>query len=510
MTEGTSSSVPIFLCCAEDSEVFLVRVVDALHKEGLAPEVIAGVEVEPSLLGEAVDRTEGAALFVLCQSEVLDKVHTRRLTGLFSARKGPQQRIITLQLYESRPLSVLPGIRNGVKEVSRAGASEAKLDAGERVNLREVVGPVGTAAVQPAAASVPSIPRDDQLPDLDGIDDAEALARELHEEMVAAEAILARRESHRRSDASQQRVEAPLPVRSTPDQETRKDPAPPPPQVSDGPEPGAPATLLDTQALATVPLGTDDPPMPSEDDEADVGPEATDPLGRSSQITGPNTSTASMIVPKRSRVGFVIAAGGVFALGLVALLYLGGEQQSAGRDERPRAVGPASPDPEAKADEPSAIEASPAIDPVLRAAGREQDDASQGDPSAPRGARLAPPPPPPVDSDAAAINEALGDGRMRALDTTLMLPADNDTMTWDGARDHCRQQRVAGVGDWRLPSKTELSRLRRARLIPVGPYWTRQKGDTDDEAFAWDARSGQYVVWLTIEPNARAVCVRER
>src|SRR5690606_846320 len=103
--------IPLLLCCAEDNEVGLVKVVDALHREGMAPEVVPGVELDPAVLGEAVDRTDGPALFVLCQTDELEKAAIRRLTGLFSARRGPGQQLVTVSLNAAHPLAVLPTIR---------------------------------------------------------------------------------------------------------------------------------------------------------------------------------------------------------------------------------------------------------------------------------------------------------------------------------------------------------------------------------------------------------------
>ena len=85
------ADIPIVLCCAEDDEPPLAKVVDQLHREGMAPELVTGVELDAATFSASVDEARGPALYVICQSASLDRATARRLTGLFSARRGAGQ-----------------------------------------------------------------------------------------------------------------------------------------------------------------------------------------------------------------------------------------------------------------------------------------------------------------------------------------------------------------------------------------------------------------------------------
>ena len=125
---------------------------------------------------------------------------------------------------------------------------------------------------------------------------------------------------------------------------------------------------------------------------------------------------------------------------------------------------------------------------------------------------LVPPPPntaPSASQLEAAIAAAIAAGRMQEHGELLVLPAGTETMTWDEASARCRRRKAEGMRSWRLPSKGELVELRKAKLLPPGTYWSRAAVG-GDEAYAFDAASGRMNVWLKMEPNARALCVRKR
>ena len=119
-------------------------------------------------------------------------------------------------------------------------------------------------------------------------------------------------------------------------------------------------------------------------------------------------------------------------------------------------------------------------------------------------------PPPPVDSEALKVDDAIRSGKVRAIDSLLIAKAGTDTVDWSQAKSACRRKRVAGLPGWRLPSRRQLARLRRSRIIESGTYWSREKGPHDDDAYAVNAKSGAENLYLQEEPAARVQCVRKR
>ncbi|MBL4684259.1 MAG: hypothetical protein JKY37_06700, partial [Nannocystaceae bacterium] len=186
---ATRRQVPLVLCCADDGEVALVGVLDELHRKGHAPEVLMGVEAEPATLTAAVDRIRGPALFVLCESEDLDRTQVRRLSGLFSARRGPEHQLLIVQLGPGGGLTMLPKIEAALDAVAGAGPVAGDDDG---YHMRDVIEPTGVSALRREAAEQHRRPDRAQ---------AERIARELHDEMVAAEAVLVRRKAEREAYA---------------------------------------------------------------------------------------------------------------------------------------------------------------------------------------------------------------------------------------------------------------------------------------------------------------------
>ncbi len=176
------SAASLLLCCAEEGEVRLVDLIDALHNEGHSPEVLSGIDVETGMLTQAVDRISGPALFILCRTPELKPSAMRRLSGLFSARSGPQHRLITLDIRPGHTSDALREVRNALAE-TELGAGDFGVDVDEGNHLmRDVVGPTAFDALGVGAASRDPIPE----PSVD----AEQLARQLHAGMLEAEASL--------------------------------------------------------------------------------------------------------------------------------------------------------------------------------------------------------------------------------------------------------------------------------------------------------------------------------
>jgi len=195
--------IPIVLCCAEDDEPALAKILDQLHHEGLTPELVTGVEVDVAPFSKAVDAERGPALFVLCQSMALDRGIARRLTGLFSARRGAGQRIVTVSFNPARPLAILPAIRLALQQAELAAHEVIDDEApADGAHLRDVVESLTEPpAISPqstefARARPDPIFDDSPRPRAPGTDpsvDPERLARELAAGLAEAEAILDRR-----------------------------------------------------------------------------------------------------------------------------------------------------------------------------------------------------------------------------------------------------------------------------------------------------------------------------
>lgn len=142
MTEDRSRRrVPLYLCCAEDDEVALIQVIEELHREGFAPEVVSGLESDPSSLALAVDQAKDEGLFVFCMTDELDRTAVRRLEGLFSARRGPHQRSTTVLLQAQQPLSMLPIIRRSMQAILD-DRGPAPVPASTPALTRDVVEPI--------------------------------------------------------------------------------------------------------------------------------------------------------------------------------------------------------------------------------------------------------------------------------------------------------------------------------------------------------------------------------
>ena len=112
------------------------------------------------------------------------------------------------------------------------------------------------------------------------------------------------------------------------------------------------------------------------------------------------------------------------------------------------------------------------------------------------------------DVDQAALQLAVGEGRIERLGSLYVARAGDDELTWNEAQDRCRGKRINGVQGFRLPGISELRKIRAARLLGAATYWARNRGAQQDEAVAYDAKAGTTALYLKLEPNARTVCVR--
>jgi hypothetical protein len=491
--EATRYHLPLVLCCAEDDEVALARVLDELHREGVAPEIVLGVELDPDVLTRAVDRTKGPALFVLCGSANLDRNQMRRLTGLFSARRAAEHKLTQVQLQPGRPLAILPAIRDAMREL-RESLYRERDDEDNVELLRDVVGPTSVSALpkrpEPARSS------------------AEQLALEMARELEEAEAILERRKNrpaeNKPSAQPGRRPIAPLPS----DSSSSRAAAPPTSAASSSSMPRAAASSSSNAQAAAAP-----PPLAAASTSA-----AARAVTQTDEIVVP-THAPPQSKPRGTPV--LAIAVGVVAVGVIAIVGL----QSLDRGDEAAATAPTQP---AAAKRPSAAKAdteasvaAPAPAPTEVAPSEPAPTEPAAKPPTPSEAaptELAPaeaapselpPPPPDATGDQTPLDRALAEGKVKLVGTLVAIPPRGDTMTWTEATETCGRRRIGKLGGFRLPTRAEMAKLAGGGVVPQGAFWTRDRV-SDDEAYAYDRGAGKSHVWLTVEPNGRALCVRKK
>lgn len=569
-----ASRLPIVLCCAEESEVALVAVVDALHRDGFAPELLPGVEVDTSLLTTAADRLRGPALFVLCQSDDLDRFQVRRLEGLFSARRGPQHRMISVDVPRRHTTALVTAVRDAARDLGRAAGPSGDDDDGHY--MRDVVTPTSVAAVPGA-----TVPRREPRARDRG---ASAVVRA--PEGISDEAL---------GLSSEGDTEVVDP------RDLRRGAEAPDPDALISTDPSGEGTAFDAAPGDGVPrVVPDDFPVVGESSpDVEVvpgaprraawdasGPVELERVARSSRID-PRAETDLRPLPsasspievgtpppkspeppaRRARVWLLLlASAGMASVVTMAVLHatapvgLGAEvnerglpgSAADGAESAVDAGAPVGPAADGAAAGLSSSTAEPAAASTSTVGGEAGSDEEPGDgetdvtgttdaaggeaggdaeggttgtaagdapgddgepPAEPPGVPKSVPPPPTADPSrsqlTAAIEAALADGRLEALDELLVLTTDPGTITWDEAAERCKRRKLDGLRGWRLPSKAQLAKLRKAKVIKGGSYWSRSEVG-GDEVYVLDAATGRMNQYLKIEPNARALCVRNR
>ncbi|HWB78501.1 MAG TPA: hypothetical protein VG755_26235 [Nannocystaceae bacterium] len=94
---GTVGSAAVVLLCAEEDDLELVRWVHAARGQGLAPEVVTGIEHDDRPMLEALRQTE-EALFVVLRSDNLSSDRMREIKAAFAQHHGSKQRLVALRL----------------------------------------------------------------------------------------------------------------------------------------------------------------------------------------------------------------------------------------------------------------------------------------------------------------------------------------------------------------------------------------------------------------------------
>ena len=106
----------------------------------------------------------------------------------------------------------------------------------------------------------------------------------------------------------------------------------------------------------------------------------------------------------------------------------------------------------------------------------------------------------------AHVNEALAHGTIRALQGLLVAIEGDTAMHGVVARKHCEKLYVAGLSDWRVPTRGELELLATGGFLPANTTWWHD-GDAKEKPRAkWDG-ARMHTIAPTPKAAARTVCV---
>ncbi|MEX1363262.1 MAG: hypothetical protein AB1Z98_09055 [Nannocystaceae bacterium] len=569
--------IPIILGCAEDHQLPVAAVADALQREGHPVEVSSGIEHDSQGLSASTDRIRGPAVFVLCCSPSLTRATVRRIEGLLSARKGPLHRVMTVEVPARVPTSVVPAILGEAIDAADDQLPPPQEDSGQY--LREVVVPTSMAAVPGAIISERASRR--RAPVRSPVEEPLGISEEALGLHVPDTAVF--------DPEEHQGPGQPLPE---PEILIATDPSSFDELAAPGGD-GVPTVVAEDfpvvgdsspdVAVAAAPRAhswegsgqvevervaarglrdpraeTDHSPLPSSSAPISFAdaPDEPEPAPVQRRTTG---RVLLLLMAAVGMAGIVTMAvlhdssgfGGV-APAPVAQRGLPERPRAAAEPEASASATPAvAPHPTDSAEDGAADEAAStshgaAAEVAASTSGGVEDRGSSGgvaeddeaatgsdgggsttgvgsdaatdsndDDDGGGGLGKAPSIPPPPDTLPSAvrleqaIEAALAAGRMQAAGELLVLPAGTETMSWDDAVARCQRRKVEGLRKWKLPSKAQLVSLRRAKLLTSGTYWSSSVVG-GDEAHAFDAASGRMNVWLKMEPNGRALCVRKR
>jgi hypothetical protein len=106
----------------------------------------------------------------------------------------------------------------------------------------------------------------------------------------------------------------------------------------------------------------------------------------------------------------------------------------------------------------------------------------------------------------AHVSEALAHGTIRALQGLLVAIEGDTSMHGVVARKHCEKLYVAGLSDWRVPTRAELEVLASGGFLPANTTWWHD-GDAKEKPRArWDG-TRMHTMAPAPKAAARTVCV---
>jgi hypothetical protein len=165
-------SISVILCCARADAPHVRPLAEHLRGKGIRVRLLEGIDEDAHLLGDSLDLEPGACMFVACLSDSLGPKDFRRLTGIYSARKGPQHYLADIMVEPDELPAMIENLDVALARAAKVvGSGERDKRANSRgpTRLRDVVGvtnlsAVGTAPAAPARARKPKPDAEDRAP----------------------------------------------------------------------------------------------------------------------------------------------------------------------------------------------------------------------------------------------------------------------------------------------------------------------------------------------------------
>jgi hypothetical protein len=488
-----------------------------LREEGIAVEMLPGIERDANTLQLELASDEGPTIYVLANSKVLAGGRLEALVQMFATERGPAHRLLVLDVDSEDPSRmVLPVMRahaamrkhRSSGELPRRPTTRGAAIAAQPSAPRKTPSATPRAERQSTSRSVAPLGIDLDAVDVDVLrpgrasDDRYAFGLDLPAPVTNARASTEYGNEQRRGD--REVIQLPTKKRRSSQEIPRVLDASRRATPTRQPTPARPATRA--RKPAPMPIGPQRRMTPR---EIGVIVEVRPPHDPRAEPTSASTSrTLGKVEPKpasqqaarrsNNRAVWLGLAGLAVVLSAVVLVADPPGDDSEGTVERGIAASSIA--------NPSERER-PAQQPKRSATKQQPEpDAKQAEPQ-PREPKPLPVLRDPVE-EAQQIAAAVEAKRIHALDALLFVTPVEAPIEWSAAEHSCKDTAIDRIGGWRLPSVAEARKLRGARRLRPGRYWTDLSAP--DGTVPVVASSGGPPSALAKSDSALVVCVRRR
>jgi hypothetical protein len=454
----------VVICCAEEDEPRLAPVVAALHDRRCTPELLSGIDADPTLFGSFIDANDTATLYVLCESERFTRRAVLQAEGMFGARRGPGDSISRVLLDAHTADQV------AARVVAELAGGTAPAKAAPKHGLRkEILGqPSGRGAG--GSSSSASAPRSGGR--------VSSAARAGSEANAAAPRVRGAS-----GTAAAAAGDSPPPDSFAP-KETPVDPS-----------------VMDRLGPASASGGAE-----QDDDGGGVEIDLDSQQGAPLQSEAP-VSLMPSAAEGRSRTSIMVLLVVLLAASATAWLVTKDRTgREASRGERGAVVASTSTAGTGVEGQPGG-KGEDTGEPPSRESGAELPSAGTGS-----GGELEVAPPqvefnPGEETE--LLRRAIEAGQLRILDLQYVHPAPRQNFDYEQAQAYCEALEIGGLSGFRLPGPKELKRIRRSHMLERGRFWTNKPAG-EGFAYVLDTDKNPAVARARTRFGIRANCVRDR